>query len=37
MPEKTIVLNLKNKVTNDELVLLGHIIGNRHKAIQLEK
>ena len=37
MPEKTIVLKLKNNVSNDELILLGHIIGNRHKAIQLQK
>ena len=36
LPEKTISLRIKRKVSVQDLVLLGHSIGNMHKSIQLE-
>ena len=35
LPEKVIVITLKEKNTN-VLVLLGHIIGNRHRPISIQ-
>ncbi len=33
LPEKIITVRLKNKKMTDVMVLLGHIIGNRHRPI----
>jgi urease accessory protein len=36
LPEKIITVRLKNKKMTDVMVLLGHIIGNRHRPISLK-
>ena len=37
LSEKVISVKLKNKNTIDVMVLLGHIIGNRHRPISIHK
>jgi urease accessory protein len=37
LPEKVISVRLKIKGTNVVMVLLGHIIGNRHRPISIQK
>ena len=37
LPEKVISVKIKNKNTIDVMVLLGHIIGNRHRPISIHK
>ncbi len=37
LPEKVISVRLKTKSTNEVMVLLGHIIGNRHRPISIQK
>jgi len=36
LPEKIITVKLKNKKMTDVMVLLGHIIGNRHRPISIK-
>ncbi len=36
LPEKIITVKLKNKKMTDVMVLLGHIIGNRHRPISIQ-
>ena len=36
LPEKIITIRLKNKKMTDVMVLLGHIIGNRHRPISIK-
>ncbi len=36
LPEKIITVKLKNKKMMDVMVLLGHIIGNRHRPISIK-
>ncbi len=36
LPEKIITVRLKNKKMTDVMVLLGHIIGNRHRPISIK-
>ena len=36
LPEKIITVKLKNKEMTDVMVLLGHIIGNRHRPISIQ-
>ena len=36
LPEKIITVRLKNKKMTDVMVLLGHIIGNRHRPISVK-
>jgi len=36
LPEKIITVRLKNKKMVDVMVLLGHIIGNRHRPISIK-
>jgi urease accessory protein len=36
LPEKVIIVKLKNKNMADVMVLLGHIIGNRHRPISIQ-
>ena len=36
LPEKIITVRLKNKEMTDVMVLLGHIIGNRHRPISIQ-
>ena len=36
LPEKIITVRLKNKKMADVMVLLGHIIGNRHRPISIK-
>ena len=36
LPEKIIIVKLKNKKMADVMVLLGHIIGNRHRPISIQ-
>jgi len=36
LPEKIITVRLKNKKMTDVMVLLGHIIGNRHRPISIQ-
>ena len=36
LPEKIITVKLKNKKMADVMVLLGHIIGNRHRPISIQ-
>jgi len=36
LPEKVITVKLKNKNMPDVMVLLGHIIGNRHRPISIQ-
>ncbi len=36
LPEKIISVRLKNKKMTDVMVLLGHIIGNRHRPISVK-
>ena len=36
MPEKIVSIRLKNKHKTDVLILLGHIIGNRHRPISIQ-
>ncbi len=36
LPEKIITVRLKNKEMTDVMVLLGHIIGNRHRPISIK-
>ena len=37
LPEKVITVKLKTKNMIDVMVLLGHIIGNRHRPISIKK
>lgn len=37
LPEKVISVKIKNRNTIDVMVLLGHIIGNRHRPISIHK
>ena len=37
LPEKVISVKLRDKNNIDVLVLLGHIIGNRHRPISIQK
>ena len=37
LPEKVISVKIKNRNTIDVVVLLGHIIGNRHRPISIHK
>ena len=37
LPEKVISVKIKNKNIIDVMVLLGHIIGNRHRPISIHK
>ena len=37
LPEKIITVRLKNKKMTDVMVLLGHIIGNRHRPISIKE
>ena len=37
LPEKVISVKLKTKHNIDVMVLLGHIIGNRHRPISIQK
>lgn len=37
LPEKVISIRLKNKNRVDVMVLLGHIIGNRHRPISIQR
>jgi len=37
LPEKVISVKLKTKNNIDVMVLLGHIIGNRHRPISIQK
>ena len=37
MPEKVISVKLKTKSMVDVMVLLGHIIGNRHRPISIQR
>lgn len=37
LPEKIITVRLKNKEMTEVMVLLGHIIGNRHRPISIKK
>ncbi len=36
LPEKIITVRLKNKKMTEVMVLLGHIIGNRHRPISIQ-
>ena len=36
LPEKIIIVKLKNKQMSEVMVLLGHIIGNRHRPISIQ-
>ncbi len=36
LPEKIITVRLKNKKMTDVMLLLGHIIGNRHRPISIK-
>ena len=36
LPEKIITVKLKNQKMTDVMVLLGHIIGNRHRPISIQ-
>ena len=36
-PEKTIIVKVKPEINPEVLVLLGHIIGNRHRPISFQK
>ena len=36
LPEKIITVKLKNEKMTDVMVLLGHIIGNRHRPISIQ-
>ena len=36
LPEKIITVRLKNKKMADVMLLLGHIIGNRHRPISIK-
>jgi urease accessory protein len=36
LPEKIITVRLKNKEMTEVMVLLGHIIGNRHRPISIQ-
>ena len=36
LPEKIIIVKLKNEKMTDVKVLLGHIIGNRHRPISIQ-
>ena len=36
LPEKIITVRLQNKKMTDVMVLLGHIIGNRHRPISIK-
>jgi urease accessory protein len=36
LPEKVIIVKLKNKQMSEVMVLLGHIIGNRHRPISIQ-
>ena len=36
LPEKIITVKLKNKEMTEVMVLLGHIIGNRHRPISIQ-
>ena len=36
VPEKIITVRLKNKKMEDVMLLLGHIIGNRHRPISIK-
>ncbi len=36
LPEKIITVRLKNKEMTEVMVLLGHIIGNRHRPISIK-
>ena len=36
IPEKTITVKIKNKNNSDIMILLGHIIGNRHRPIFIQ-
>ena len=35
IPEKVIVVRLKKNSTNESMVILGHVIGNRHRPISV--
>jgi urease accessory protein len=37
LPEKVILIRLKTKSMVEVMVLLGHIIGNRHRPISIQK
>jgi len=37
LPEKIITVRLKNKEMTEVMVLLGHIIGNRHRPVSIKK
>lgn len=37
LPEKTIVITLDSKIGATQLIIIGHIIGNRHKPISIEE
>ena len=37
LPEKIITVRLKNKEMTEVMVLLGHIIGNRHRPISIKR
>ncbi len=37
LPEKIITVRLKNEKMTDVMVLLGHIIGNRHRPISIQR
>ncbi len=37
LPEKVILIKLKTKSIVDVMVLLGHIIGNRHRPISIQE
>jgi len=37
LPEKIITVRLKNKEMTEVMVLLGHIIGNRHRPVSIKR
>ncbi len=37
LPEKVISLRLKTESINEMMILLGHIIGNRHRPISIQR
>ena len=37
LPEKIITVKLKNEKMTDVMVLLGHIIGNRHRPVSIKR
>jgi len=37
LPEKIITVKLKNEKMTDVMILLGHIIGNRHRPISIQE